>query len=85
MIKQSVYFIEGAFTKLIIEKNTRHNILFRQYNGENDIKEGINYLSNDEHLRISFNRLNLPIFFFHEGEGTGFSIISFSKKLSKLY
>ena len=74
-IKLTKYFTEGAFTNLI-HQNINHKIIFGQYNEREDIKEGINNLAKNDHYKISFDKIDPSLVFFHEGDNPFFSIIT---------
>ena len=84
-INLSSYFTEGAFTQLINNQNFENSIIFRQYDENEDIKKGINYLSNDNHYIISFEKMKYSLIFFHEGNKQSFSIITNKKEKDPEY
>ena len=75
-IKLSSYFTKGSFTDLINTQNLTHNILFGKYNEKEDIKKAINYLANDNHFIISFDKIKHSLIYFHEGNKESFTIIT---------
>ena len=83
-IKIAKQFIEGAFTK-IVKKNKANEMIFGEYNGNKDNKEGIRDLSNTNLSVISFKDIDLSLLFFHEGNGQLFSIITNKNKNDSEY
>ena len=84
-IKLTSYFTEGAFTRLINEQKLTHNIMFGQYDEGKDIQEAINSLARNDHYKISFDKIDPSLVFFHEGNGEMFSIITNKKPDSEEY
>ena len=76
---------EGAFTNLLRNQEITHRVLFGQYNEREDINNAINNLANDKHNYISFDNLKNTIFFFQEGLGESFFIITNKNKSDKEY
>ena len=84
-IKLTNYFTEGAFTRLINEQKLTHNIMFGQYDEGKDIQEAINSLAGNQHYKISFDKIDPSLVFFHEGNGEMFSIITNKQPDSEEY
>ena len=85
-IKLSNYFTQGAFTKLINEQKIVHKVLFGQYDENEDNRKGINNLATDNHFVISFDKIEHPLLFFHEGDNSfNFSYITNKDKNDSEY
>jgi len=85
-IKLSNYFTQGAFTKLINEQNIAHKMLFGKYDENEDNRNGINNLATDKHSVISFDKIEYPLLFFHEGDNSlNFSYITNKDKNDSEY
>ena len=68
------------------DQTITHIKMFCQSNNENeDIKQGINNLVNNEHYIISFDKIKSPLVFFHEGNEQMFSIITNKKSKDEEY
>ena len=84
LIKLTLYFIKGPFTKIILNQESVISQIFGEFNKEK-IKEIANkYLSNIDEERISFERINPSLVFFNEDIQT-FSIITTSKRGEEEY
>ena len=91
-IKLSTYFTEGTFTNLINQQNVTSSIEYPEYNEKYEIEkieEGIDdlieNLEKEEHKKMSFDKINHTLLFFHEGNGEGFSIITNKDKNDNEY
>ena len=85
-IKLSNYFTQGAFTKLINEQKIAHKMLFGKYDESEDNRKGINNLAKDKHSVISFDKIEQPLLFFHEGDNSlNFSYITNKDKNDSEY
>ena len=84
-IKHSIYFTQGAFTKLINEQKSAHKMLFGQYDENEDNRKGINDLAKDKHFVVSFDKIDPSLVFFHEGNGPSFSYITNKKESDEEY
>ena len=75
-IKFSNYSTEGAFTELIKEKRSSRNVLFGQYDQNEDIKVANDKLAKNEHFIVSFDKIDSPLIIFHQGNQVNFSTIT---------
>ena len=73
----ALYFISSSFTMNLYNlKDEKKNSDSLEYNPENELDKAIQKLSKLETNLISFDKFSIPIIFFYEGVGQGFSIIS---------
>ena len=84
LIKLTLYFIKGPYTKIILNQKSVISQIFGEFN-EAKINEIANkYLSNTDEDRISFEKIKPSLVFFNEDIQT-FSIITTSQKGDKEY
>ena len=84
LIKLTLHFIKGPFTKMILNQKSAITQIFGEFN-EKKINEIANiYLSNADEERISFEKINPSLVFFNEDVQT-FSIITTSKSGEEEY
>jgi len=86
-IEVSKHFSEGAFTKIIKQKQN-HSVnksLFGIYNEGEFMNSDINSLANNQHKVISFDNIDFSLIFFHEGSSQLLSIITNKNKLDQEY
>ena len=79
LIKLTKYFTKGAFTYFLENDKNMNLSIFENLNEIRDIDSkniNSNILSNDTHQIISFDKIESSLFFFHEGYGQSFSIIT---------
>ena len=86
-IKLTNHFTKGAFTKLLKGKENEHksSLLFGQYNENKDLNNAVNNLAKNVENIISFDSLDPSLFFFHEGDGEFFSILTNKNKNDQEY
>ena len=84
LIKLTLYFIKGPFTKIILNQQKTITQIFGEFNEKkiNDI--ATNYLSKADEECISFKKINPSLVFFNEDIQT-FSIITTSQKGEEEY
>ena len=84
-IKQTKYFIEGAFTELLKCRKNEDKSLIGTYNEEEDIKKAIDNLAHT-YLAFSLNTICHSLIFFNEGyNDQTFTIITNQNKNTKEY
>ena len=89
-IDSTIYFTKAAYSKLINEQIQTHKII-RDYNEQEDIEEGIKNLDKYKENNVSYDKINSPLIFFHEGKDIRFKIITNSpkteeeKKINRLF
>ena len=84
LIKLTLYFIKGPFTKIILNQKSAITQIFGEFNKEKINEIANKYLSNIDEERISFEKINPSLVFFNEDVQT-FSIITTSKKGDEEY
>ena len=84
-IKITKHFTEGAFTKIVKSQKITHDNLFGIYDENKDNDKAMEELAKTKHEVVSFENIDPSLFFFHEGEGQSFSIITNKKEDDKEY
>jgi len=75
-IKTARYFIQTELAKIAKRQKIIYNNLYGLYNENKDNSDGIEDLTKYENEIVSFEKLESSLFFFHEGNGERFSIIT---------
>ena len=79
-IKLTSHFTKGAFTNILLEQENTSRAQMGIYDENKDIRMSIANLAKNVEDVISFDKIDPSLIFFHEGEGTLFSIITNKSK-----